>query len=156
MKLKVIVLALASLLAGIILTGCGESKSDTLKNSSIKDSESIAAIKNSKPGDIISSGASVSTDEELSCDGEVDHRVLVNNDALNGKIEVAKTSIGKPFKISLVTLDPTRISLSGSQYTLIHTQRGVNIMCLVYDKSGKFMIKAEEEVLLNIDVTDKK
>lgn len=139
-----------------LLAGCGMSDTEKSEDSGKMDNALsngvIAANIISNPGDIISSEEGFATEEVVNCTNAVEIKVLVSVDAAGGKIEAISTEANKPIKLALTTLEPVRVELPGSQYALVHTQRGVNIFCLVYNAPGEYKVIAQDKTLLTVEV----
>ena len=145
-----------TLVGTVLLAGCGMSATDKLKDGAKDDTapatKKIVANIISNPGDIISSEEGFATEEVVNCTNAVEIKVLVSVDEAGGKIEAISTEANKPIKLALTTLEPVRVELPGSQYALVHTQRGVNIFCLVYNAPGEFKVIAQDKTLLTVEV----
>ena len=139
-----------------LLAGCGMSDTEKSEDSGKMDNALsngvIAANIISNPGDIISSEEGFATEEVVNCTNAVEIKVLVSVDEAGGKIEAISTEANKPIKLALTTLEPVRVELPGSQYALVHTQRGVNIFCLVYNAPGEYKVIAQDKTLLTVEV----
>ena len=139
-----------------LLAGCGMSDTEKSEDSGKMDNALsngvIAANIISNPGDIISSEEGFATEEVVNCTNAAEIKVLVSIDEAGGKIEAISTEANKPIKLALTTLEPVRVELPGSQYALVHTQRGVNIFCLVYNAPGEYKVIAQDKTLLTVEV----
>lgn len=165
MKHKVGILVFITFLSTGLLAGCGmsatEKLEDSAKEDSALDSKKIVANIISNPGDVISSENVSATSEVVSCENSVETKILVSSEESGSEVEgnefllkggVISTEVNNPIKLSLTTLEPLRVELPGSQYTLVHTQRGVNIYCLTYSTLGEYKVSAEDKTLLTVEV----
>lgn len=151
---------LGAVLAALLLTGCGPDKSETLAavpasnqgNLSNTKNETSAAGLTSRPGDVIGAEATGLTSEIPSCEGVAALKITVTDGIGNSGQRSVATTTGKPVKLSITTLEPIRVQLLGSQFTLVHTQRGVNLLCLVYATPGKYNVVTGENTALVIEV----
>ena len=133
--------ALAGVLAAVLLAGCG-----------LNEAKTPPAKVTSKPGDVISAEAATSTAEAPSCEGLTEFKITIAEGVANGKGQVLATTAGMPVKLSVTTLEPTRVERPGSQFTLVHTQRGVNLLCLVYKTPGKYNVVTGGTTALVVEV----
>ena len=140
--------ALAAVLAAVLLAGCSQNEAETPP----AKVTSMPGDVTSKPGDVISAEVATSTAEAPSCEGMTEFKITITDGVASGKGQVLTTEAGKPVKLSVTTLEPTRVELSGSQLTLVHTQRGVNLLCLVYETPGKYNVMTGGTSALVVEV----
>jgi hypothetical protein len=139
-----------------LLAGCGMSATDKLEDVAKDDTapatQKIVANIISNPGDIISNEEGIATEEIISCSKAAEIKILVSGYDMGSKVEAISTEAKKPIKLALTTLEPARVELPGSQYALVHTQRGVNIFCLIYNIPGDYKVISQDKTLLTVEV----
>lgn len=164
MKTDIRAAALAALLAALLLAGCGSSGSEAPAANQDTNAEAganldpgaPAANLPSKPGDVITSQKESSTSAAPSCEGVAEFKITLLDNAAPSATQILSTTAGSPVKISVTTLEPIRVQLPGSQFILVHAQRGVNLLCLLYASPGKYDILADGKVVLVVEVSTRK